>query len=294
MANDEPNLWERSGEHRVRHGDRDDAEVRPHNARLRAAAAVGPRDRVLDVGCGSGQTTREAARAAVDGSALGVDRSAVILERARQLSAEEGLRNVAYLQADAQVHPFEAASFDLAISRFGTMFFAEPVAAFANLARALRPGARLVMMVWQRADRNEWESAISHALAADPEPAGAPDPFSLADPAVVRGILVAAAFADVAFEDVGEPVDYGPDAAAACAFVRGWQSTRRALGALNPAERERALERLGALMERHRTAGGVRFDSRAWIVSAHPSARRLPPSRFTSGGRAPRGHDRPR
>src|SRR5262245_33288738 len=215
MADDDEALWERSGEHRVRLADRDDGEVRPHNARLRAAAAVGARDRVLDVGCGSGQTTREAARAAVGGSALGVDRSAAILERARRLSAEEGLRNVAYLQADAQAHPFEAASFDLAISRFGTMFFADPVAAFANVARALRPRARLAMMVWQGADRNEWESEISRALEAEPGAPGGADPFSLADPSVVRGILGAAGLDDVAFEDVREPVDYGPDAGAA-------------------------------------------------------------------------------
>ena len=79
-----------------------DAELRLHNEHLRAAANVQPHDRVLDVGCGTGQTTREAARAAVDGSALGVDLSAPMLERARQLSHDEGLRNVTYIHADAQ------------------------------------------------------------------------------------------------------------------------------------------------------------------------------------------------
>ena len=134
----------------------------------------------------TGHTTREAARAAVDGSALGVDLSAPMLERARRLSDDAGLRNVTYLQADAQTHPFPPAQFDLRISRFGTMFFADPVAAFANIGRALRPGARLVLLVWQDHDRNEWAAAIRDALnagTAAPTPiTNDPGPFSLADP----------------------------------------------------------------------------------------------------------------
>src|SRR3954454_24291743 len=93
-----------------------DAELRLHNEHFRAAARVGSRDRVLDIGCGTGQSTREAARAAVDGSAVGVDLSARMLERARQLTDEHGLPNITYQQADAQVHPFPATHFDLCIS----------------------------------------------------------------------------------------------------------------------------------------------------------------------------------
>src|SRR5690349_347834 len=114
-----------AGAHRTRHAAVFDAETRPHNERFRTAADVAARDRVLDIGCGTGQTTRDAARAAVAGSALGVDLSAQMLDHARRLSREEGLANVSFLQADAQVHPFPAASFEVGISRFGTMFFAE-------------------------------------------------------------------------------------------------------------------------------------------------------------------------
>ncbi|MGH3909326.1 MAG: methyltransferase domain-containing protein, partial [Pseudonocardiaceae bacterium] len=106
-----------------------DAELCRHNEWFRAAADVRPHDRVLDIGCGTGQSTREAARAAVAGSALGVDISTRMLHHARRLSAKENLRNVAYLQADAQVHRFPSARFDLCISRFGTMFFTDPVTA---------------------------------------------------------------------------------------------------------------------------------------------------------------------
>src|SRR5262249_4335884 len=129
-----------AGAHRTRHAAVFDNETRPHNERFRAAAGVGPRDRVLDVGCGTGQTTRDAARAAVAGSALGIDLSAQMLDHARRVSQEEGLANVSFLQADAQVHRFPAASFEVGISRFGTMFFTDPVAAFGNIGHALSPG----------------------------------------------------------------------------------------------------------------------------------------------------------
>ena len=98
------------------------------------------------------------------GSALGVDISVPAIERARELAEAQGVRNVTFEQADAQVHRFPRARFDLAVSRFGTMFFAEPVAAFTNIGRALRPAGRLVMMVWQAHDRNEWDMAIRRAL----------------------------------------------------------------------------------------------------------------------------------
>jgi ubiquinone/menaquinone biosynthesis C-methylase UbiE len=119
-----------------------DAELRLHNELFRDGARVGPRDRVLDIGCGTGQSTREAARAAVSGSAVGVDVSAPMLERARQLSVDQGLANIAFQQADAEVHCFPPTCFDLCISRFGTMFFADAVGAFTNIGRALRPAAR--------------------------------------------------------------------------------------------------------------------------------------------------------
>ena len=186
-----------------------------HNERLRAATRIGPGDRVLDIGCGAGQSTRDAARAAASGSALGVDVSDEMLERARRRTAEEGLRNVDYQRGDVQVHPLPPAHFDVVISRFGTMFFSDPVAAFTSVARAARPGARLVMMVWQGQDRNEWATAIRQALtggAAPAQPASGPDPFSLAEPARVESILGAAGFVEVAFADVHEPVYYGPDA----------------------------------------------------------------------------------
>jgi len=264
-----------AGAHRTRHAAVFDAEARPHNERFRAAAGVSARDRVLDVGCGTGQTTRDAARAAVDGNALGVDLSAQMLDHARRRSREEGLTNVSFLQADAQVHRFPAASFEVCISRFGTMFFADPVAAFSNIGHALRPGGRLVLMVWQARDRNEWTTAVREALAGDnpvpPPPAEGPHPFSLADPAVAGGILAAAGFADIGFTDVHEPVFYGPDSAVALDVVRGLRSTRDLLAGLDAGETEQALRRLRATLAAHQTGDGVVFDARTWIISARRS-----------------------
>ncbi len=150
------------------------------------------------------------------GSALGVDISVPAIERARELAEAQGVRNVTFEQADAQVHRFPRERFDLAISRFGTMFFAEPVAAFTNIGRALRPAGRLVMMVWQAHDRNEWDMAIRRSLTGPDGSAAVasagPDPFSLADPPAVTRILEAA----------GSPTSPSRTSANPCTSARTW------------------------------------------------------------------------
>jgi ubiquinone/menaquinone biosynthesis C-methylase UbiE len=255
-------------------GDTDfyDAEVHRYNVHFRAAAAVRTHDRVLDIGCGAGQSTREAARAAVDGSAVGIDVSAPMLERARERSRAEGLRNVAFQLGDAQTHPFPSAHFDVCISRFGTMFFADPVAAFTNIRRALRLGGRLVLLVWQDADRNEWFTATRQAVAGSTTPTASVtdlEPFSLADPARSQRMLTAAGFAEIAFADVREPVLYGPDPAAACEAVLRLRHATGILARLDARTAEHATDRLRAMLAAHETGNGVYFDSRAWIITAH-------------------------
>jgi SAM-dependent methyltransferase len=254
-----------------------DDEVRLHNELLRRACNVQPRDHVLDIGCGRGQTTCEAASLARAGRALGVDVSLTAIERARELAQAQGLRNVAFECADAQVHRLPAARFDLATSRFGVMFFRDPAAAFTNIARALRPGGRLVVMVWQASERNDWDVVIRHSLSGGGESgAGGPavdasvgqDAFSLADPPAVTGILQAAGFADITFTDVREPVYYGPDVATALNWVRGFASTRFMLERLDPAVAARALQRLREVLASRMDDSGVWFGSRAWIIAA--------------------------
>ncbi len=250
-----------------------DAELRLHNEALRRACNIQFRDHVLDIGCGTGQTTRQAARTAQAGSALGVDISAHAIERAREITRAEGLGNVTFERADAQDHHFPLERFDLAVSRFGTMFFDDPGAAFTNIRRALRPTGRLVMTVWQAHERNEWDVAIHQSLDAAEAPIAlpsrGPDPFSFADPSAVTEILEAAGFADVTFTDVHEPVYYGPDVASALDWVRGFTSTINALKRLDTAAVDRALGRLRKALAAHTSDDGVWFDSRAWIVTAH-------------------------
>jgi hypothetical protein len=134
------------------------------------------------------------------------------------------------------------------------------------------PAGRLVMMVWQAHERNEWDVAIHQSLAG-PEGAvavasGVPDPFSLADPPTVKEILEAAGFADVAFTDVREPVYYGPDVAAALDWVRGFACTSEVLKRLDSAAAARAAGRLREARAAHLSDDGVWFNSRAWIVTA--------------------------
>jgi len=247
-----------------------DAELRAHHEHLRVAYGIRPGDEVVDIGCGTGLTTREAARAAAPGRVVGVDVSERMLERARHVTAVQRLGNVSYELGDAQVHRFDPAGFDVAISRFGTMFFSDPAAAFANIAAALRPGARLVLLVWQRLEHNEWARAIDAALgdAARPPPPGA-NPFSLGDAEATARVLEGAGFDGVRFEGVHEPVLYGHDLDAALAFVRGFQNTNAALAGMNDGEAARTVERLRAMLAAHYSEErGVLLDSRSWLITA--------------------------
>ena len=245
-----------------------DDELRAHNERLRAAAAIRPGEDVLDIGCGAGQTTREAARAAAPGRVLGVDVSHPALERARELTAAAGLGNVTYEHGDAEVHRFEPERFDVAISRFGVMFFSDPSAAFANIARALRRRARVVLLVWQPRERNAWDVAIADALGAPPASASG-EPFSLGDPSVTQAVLEHAGFDSVRFADVREPMFFGADVPEALDWVRGFQYVSDALAGLDRAARKHAEDRLRATLAAHHGADrGVVIDSRAWLVTA--------------------------
>jgi SAM-dependent methyltransferase len=249
-----------------------DSELRLHNGVLSRACAIRREERVLDIGCGTGQTTRDAARAASAGSALGIDTSAAMIARARELARTEGLGNARFELGDAQTWHFPGQHFDVAISRFGTMFFADPAAAFGNVHKALKAGGRLAMMVWQSPEANEWSVAIQQCLAPGNgppvAPAGVPDPFSLADPGSVGRLLAAAGFAGTTFRDVHEPVYYGASVEAALDWIRGFMCTQDVLRRLDAAGAERALGRLREMLAKHQRADGVWFDSRAWIVLA--------------------------
>ena len=260
------------GDDWTEHEERYNASVRRHGLHLRDAAHISADDRVLDIGCGCGESTRDAARAAVSGTALGVDLSARMIARARERSQAEGLTNARFEQADAQVYTFEGQAFDLAVSRFGAMFFGDAVAAFKNIHRAIRSGGRLALLAWQELGKNEWLSALRGALAAGrilpPPPVGAPGPFGLADPEAVRRILAEAGFVAVDFDEVNEPVYLGADADDAFGFVRGLGITRGLLEGLDDTTTARALDALRTTLAAHDSGEGVLLDSRAWLITA--------------------------
>ena len=257
------------GEYWAAHHERFEECLAHYQPAFHAASGIRPGDRVLDVGCGTGGTTREAARAAVGGQAWGIDLSGQMIEVARKIAAVEGLDNAHFEQADAQVHPFSTAELDAVISRTGAMFFGRPQQAFANLGRALRPGGRLTLLTWQPAERNEWIGAFAGALAGRMPPAqppGTPGPFSLSDPVHVRALLESTGFEDVELEGMSGPMTYGRDAGESHAFVLGllgWMLEGRSAD-----ERARAVERLRAVLEAHDGPGGVRLGSAAWLVTA--------------------------
>jgi SAM-dependent methyltransferase len=183
-----------------------DTQIAPLGGEALDRIGVGAGQRVLDVGCGCGQTTLELARrVGAKGAALGADISRPMLESARARALEAGVRNARFEHSDAQVHPFEAEAFDLVFSRFGVMFFSDPGAAFANLLRALRPGARLGFVCWQALAQNAWMLRPMAALAPllslqPPSDPHAPGPFAFADADRVTRILQDAGFGSVAVE----------------------------------------------------------------------------------------------
>lgn len=242
------------------------------SARLGLGTLLSPTDRVLDIGCGTGKTTLDAARLVSSGSVVGVDLSSQMLAYARKRAHGERVANVEFLQADAQVHPFGEATFDVAISSFGAMFFNDPIAAFTNFHRALRPAGRLAVLAWRTLEANDWLTAIRSALAMGrtlpAPPAGVPGPFGLAEPAGVREVLGAAGFADVDLAPVDEAMWLGATFEDAWAFVRAMGIVRGLTQELDDDTRRDALDRLQAVVAEAEGPGGVQLGCAAWLITA--------------------------
>jgi SAM-dependent methyltransferase len=251
------------------------ASIARYDPEFLAAPEIEPGDRVLDIGCGTGQTTRAAAQSARDGSAFGVDVSIPMIDCARKRTAEAGIPNVEFEAGDAQIYPFESAGFDAVIGRTGAMFFADAPAAFANLARATRPGGRLALLVWQSLAENEWMREFRRIAAAGRDmptpPPNAPGPFAFADPEYTRTVLAAAGFADVQSIAMHEPMWFGTDADAAFSFVKDMGFMRWMLGSLDASTRTDALAEMRTSVEAHAQPEGVLYDSGAWLVTARRS-----------------------
>lgn len=260
------------GEQWARSWERWDAINDGFNQPLLDAAAVSETDRVLDVGCGAGRTTRLAALRAGRGRALGLDLSGPMLERARAGALREGLENASFVQGDAQVHPFEAAAFDVAVSRYGMTFFTDPVAAFANLHRALRPGGRLAFICAAEAEANEWLQALASLdgilpLGGFGEP-GAPGMFSLTSPDRIRTLLAASGFVGVDVQRVEARGNWGADAEDAAAFLLDSGPGRHLLDQVGPEAQAEAGRALTGALRGYEADGAVWLRSSSWLVTA--------------------------
>lgn len=269
-------LWNaRAGEAWVEQQAMLDRLLRPFETPLMQALDASGAGEVLDVGCGAGATTLAAARRLGGrGRATGVDISVPLIEAARRRAGAAGLENCRFIAADAQQHAFEPGVFDAVISRFGVMFFDDPVAAFANLKRASRPGAGLAVIAWRGAGENPFMTAAEQAAAPllpelparDPV---APGQFAFADADRVREILTAAGWEDA----VIDPLDV------ACTLSRADLEIYAAkmgpvgglLPDLEPARRDRILAAVRGAFEAWVSDDTARFTAACWLVRArHP------------------------
>ena len=255
--------------------ERMDAQIAAHGALGLALLAAQPGERVLDVGCGCGDTSLAIARSvAPGGRVLGVDISGPMLARARERAAAARLANLAFELADAQIHAFEPAAFDALFSRFGVMFFDAPSKAFANIGRALCKGARLAFVCWQPPAANPWVSVPMAALAGvlplpAPPPPEAPGPFAFADPERVRKLLEQAGFRDVAARGERLPMSFGTPAEAAAFLTEIGPAARavREAGAHGDV-RARVEAAFRSALAPHHKDGRVALDYAVWLVSA--------------------------
>jgi SAM-dependent methyltransferase len=237
---------------------------------LLTAAAIAADEFVLDVGCGTGDATHRAARAAPGVTALGIDLSRLMVDQAAEAAAAEGLTNTTFVVGDAQVHPFWEAVVDVAVSHFGVMFFDDPAAAFANLARALRPGGRLAFVVPQTMDRCAWYTVPLAALTGrPPTPEERPSHmFSLADPEATAALLEGAGFAAVTIEPAPHALWFGPDATTAARFYARSGPVRAAVEADPNLDEAKAEAVLAVALRPYVTGDGVRIPGEHWLVTA--------------------------
>ena len=272
---DQIRYWDEiSGPKWVRLGDRIDRQIAPIGLEAIDAAHIRSGERVIDVGCGCGQTTLELARrVGPEGHVLGVDISSPMLADAQRRIDEAGLEQAEVLCGDAQT--MDRPEADLVFSRFGVMFFADPVAAFRNLRRALRPGGRLVFLCWQRPEKNPWiqvptAAAAIHVPPPEPPAPDKPGPFALANPDRLREILETAELASIEIDPLERALDVagGESLDETVEFLSQMGPTAALLREAEEATRKAAKRSVRDALLPYQRDGRIELGSACWRVRA--------------------------
>lgn len=249
-----------------------DAMLAPISEAVLEAAAAKPGERVLDIGCGCGETTMKLASAVgKGGNALGVDISAPMLALAKDRSQTHP--NITYAEADAATHRFDPNALDLLFSRFGVMFFANPDEAFANMHKALKKTGRLAFVCWRDWRENEWVRVPIMAVRphVPPQPQlgpEAPGPFAFADPARVRRILANGGFDAITLKPFETKVSIGDSLDDAAAYLQEFGPVSRALSEASPAQKQQAAGALREALAPFANAKPITLGAAVWIVTA--------------------------
>lgn len=248
-----------------------------HSEAIFPKLPVGPGDRVLDVGCGFGDTAMKLARiVGPQGEVVGIDCCDAFLTAAEADREQAGLGNVHFLRGDAEVS-LPKGEFDFVFARFGTMFFANPVAGLRNMRRALRPGGRMTHIVWRHPADNPWLSMAKEVVLCFLPPPGedartcGPGPFSMADEPSVRKMMEIAGYQDITFERVDAPVLIGHDVRDAIEFqlaIGPAGEVFREAGPTAEQRRPKIEEALAAAIRQQTTlAAGIVMPSSSWVIS---------------------------
>jgi SAM-dependent methyltransferase len=265
---------EEEGQHWVAEAEHFDKMLGPYGDRVIGGLSPEPAEKIIDVGCGNGALSLDvAARVGPQGHVLGLDLSGPMLSLARSRAGERGLGNVNFKQSDVQVHDFGEPKYDGVMSRFGVMFFDEPVVAFTNLRGALRPGGRIAFVCWQDPLQNDWlmvpaGKMLEFVPMPDMPAPGTPGPFALADADRTRSILSDAGFAGVELEPVETQQWLGADTASAVNFLSRTEIAKSFLGEADDDTKAKVWAAVEAKLAEHTDDDGVHLTGRAWLVTA--------------------------
>lgn len=268
---DQIKFWnEKAGQNWTVLQERMDANLADIGDAVLAFAGAKPGEVVLDVGCGTGATSLALARAGA--KVTGLDISKPMLDLARSRAIQAGL-DISFIEADASAYAFQP-EFDLIFSRFGVMFFDDPIGAFANLHKALKPGGRLAFVCWRTAPENLWAStplaAARPFLPEQPAPdPNAPGPFAFADPQRILSILTDVGFHHVGTSKYDGVMRMGGDSAAIAAQTLQIGPLSRGVGEADEATRAKIVEAVRGAMEKFRTPDSeIAPPTACWLVSA--------------------------